>query len=268
MKHWIWIFLPLLLWEPQHLWGDTDPQTVDFIKKVSQNYYAVDGPGIKKFAARVTIQPSPALEQYLRSLPGGDQPVEAMKAASFAVTVFPGDGKDNHIESSALPSDPQGRKALQMLQNEILTAGSLWAQFSLGPAFNPDDFKPANSFEVYPATNGFTIQFQFAGGSTNAFYDKKSKLLEVRIKGDQGTLVVKPEFQWTEKGYVLMAAWLGNANFRYTYQVLGGFWVPSTVVSHPRVQAKMDNQGKVLEPGVLKEDQYFTYQFTNCQFLP
>lgn len=248
-------------------YAQTDPNTVQFLKKLNLYYYCPSREGLKGFTCVITVTTSPEYKQNLLNLGADQKLVDALDGQKLTLTVTV-DGKstvgvkappfngDRHFELQVMEQVVNFKKNLEPVVNT-------WVGNVFRPFFNEDSFK--NTCTATNGPNGFTIEEKSVndGSVVDMEFDSKAKMGKVTVAKNGVTLLtMNNNYSSQAKGYQLDAYTgdMPSMNLKevdsFTYGDVAGFILPMKVVK----QAEM--------PPMFKKGTSLTYEFSNYQLGP
>jgi hypothetical protein len=247
--------------------AQTDPTTVQFLKKLNLYYYCPSREGLKGFTCDITVTTSPVYKQNLLDMGADQKLVDALDGQKLTLTVT-ADGKGIIGVPTPTPSgDPHfDAQVMEQVNNFKKNLGSVvesWVGNVYMPFFNEGSFK--DSCTVTNGINGFTVKEKAVndGSVMDIEFDSKAKLNKVTASKNGVTLLVMNEtYSNQAKGYQL-DAYSGempnmglNEADSFTYGNVAGFTLPLKVVK----QVEMSP--------MLKKGTALTYEFSHYRLGP
>jgi hypothetical protein len=247
--------------------AQTDPTTVQFLKKVNLYFYCPSREGLKGFACEITVTTSPVYKQNLLDMGADQRLVDTLDGQKLTLTVT-ADGKGiigvpAPVTSGNPRFDAEVLEQVNNFKKNLQSVVDTWVGNVFMPFFNEDSFK--NRCTVTNGPNGFTVEDKNVndGSIADMEFDSKAKLNKFTVsKNGMVLLVMNNTYSNQPKGYQL-DAYTGDApkmNFNeadsFTYENVAGFTLPLRIVK----QAEM--------PPMFKEGTALTYDFSHYQLGP
>lgn len=245
-------------------WGAASKSTVDFLQKLNGYYYCLSKEGLKSYHCELSCGLSAASQKELESQ-GLYEPKLWGALKSFHLSMDDGAGRPLSIVGTQAPKtgDAALDARVDKLNENILEAARTFSQFWKGfvvePLNDPNDVNQGN-LKFQKETNGFkVIQGDASSGMTGSF-DMKGKLLELSAQGEAGPTTVKPDFIYSQKGYLLRGISLHGPQVeqscRLAYGVQGRYWLPKALTVRVRL------------PGLTNADIELDFTFSNYKVSP
>jgi hypothetical protein len=226
-------------------WADTSQSTADFLKKLNGYYYCLSRAGLKNYHCDLSCSLSPDSEKSLRAAGVYNEKLwEALK--SFRFSIDDTSGQPISIQGAQPPQT--GNVALDSriakLDENILEAvkafSQFWKAFVVEPLNDPADLEQGN-LKFQRLSDGFQVtQADPAAGTVAVIFDKKGKMLEFSMEGNGPKTIVKPDFVYAARGYVLQGlSFTGSdasQDCKLEYGLESGFWMPKNLTLRVQLQ--------------------------------
>jgi hypothetical protein len=247
--------------------AQTDPKTVQFLKKLNLYFYCPSREGLKGFSCDITVTTSPVFKQNLLDLGVDQKLVDALDGQKLTLTVM-ADGKSTIGVPAPAPSgdphfDAQIAEQANNFKKNLEPVVNTWVGNVFLPYFDEGSFK--NHCTVTNGPNGFTVEEKTVndGSVLDMEFDSKAKLNKFTAAKNGVTLLVMTDtYSSQPKGYQLDAysGEMPKLNLKETdsfiYGNFSGFILPLRVVK----QAEM--------PPVFKTGTALTYEFSHYRLGP
>ncbi len=218
--------------------ADTSKSTVTFLKKLNGYYYCLSREGLKSYHCDLSCSLSKASEQSLRSAGIYDEKLwEAVK--SFRFSIDDASGQPISIQGAQAPKtgDVELDGRIAKLDENILEAvkafSQFWKAFVVEPLNDPADLEQGN-LKFQRLSEGFRVtQADLSGGTVSVSFDKKGKMVEFSMEGNGPKTIVKPDFEYSSRGYVLDGMVFTGTDIsqdcKLEYDRQDVFWMPKSL---------------------------------------
>lgn len=233
-----YLFLAWLIISPVR--AETDPKTIEFLKKLNLYYYSPGREGLRGFTCDLKVTTSQTYKDSLYKA-GCDRKILAALDGQVIQLTFAVNGKKHyHILSPKKTGDSVFDDGLkEQLTNitknldPILT--TLDGDF-FQPLFGPKEFKGNNT--VTSTVDGFVVREKAKDGSLlEMTFGGNAKMTNlVFTKNDQTLMTFSLDYSWGNKGYMLngYSANMPSMNFietdRFIYAQVGSYLLPVRIV--------------------------------------
>lgn len=235
-------FLTALLLVALPLRAQTDPQTIEFLKKLDLSYYCPSREGLKGFTCQVTLSLSDALQKELLDKGADRRLVDTLDGQKMTLSVDPA-GKWN-LQAAAPAStgdaglDAKIAQKLEEFKKDLGMVVDTWASDVYEPLFGEDDFTKTTT-TVKKGPDGFELdQLSSVDGSTlKTQFDTGSKVLKATgFVNGTAKLTMTFDYSKQPEGYRLdgfTVNLLGNGivdTDRIVYGKVAGYDLPREIV--------------------------------------
>ncbi len=249
------------------LGAETDPQTVQFLKKLNLYYYCPSREGLKGFTCDLTVSVSEGYKKSLMGLGVDAKLAKALDGQKLTLSVA-ADGKYTLDTVTPVPSgdvhfDSELNLQLAHIRKDLQSVIETWVNDVFEPGFDQDSFN--NDCTVVKGPNGFTVEETILqdGSLLKMDYDSKSKLEKITaVKNGTALLIMKLSYSPQPNGYQMdsysgeMPKMKLSESDTFTYGSVEGYRLPLRVVK------------KVQMPPTLEEGTSITCDFSNYSLSP
>ncbi len=228
----IWLSAPFLLR------AETSKSTADFLKKLNGYYYCLSREGVKNYHCELSCSLSGDVKKNLQSMGIYDEKLwEAVKGFRFSVNDTIGQPISIVAAQPAPTGDAQLDGRVVKLDENILEVvkafSQFWKAFVVEPLNDPSDLEQGN-LKFQRLSDGFQVsQADPSGGNVAVTFDKKGKMLLFSMEGNGPKTLVKPDFVYSSRGYVLQSMVFtgSDASQECTiqYGMENGLWMPKNL---------------------------------------
>ncbi len=215
--------------------ADTSKSTTEFLKKLNGYYYCLSREGLKSYHCDLSCSLTPDSEKSLQSKGIYDEKLwEAAKGFRFSVDDVSGQPISIKGIQPAKTGDPGLDARVVQLDQNVLEAvrafSQFWKAFVVEPLNDPSDLEQG-TLKFQRLAEGFKVsQPDPSGGMVAVTFDKKGKMTEFSMEGNGSKTIVKPDFIYSSKGYLLAGMIFSAADVqqecKLDYGIQGVFWMP------------------------------------------